>query len=147
MAAPLHPAGIFAAPANLSEVAFEAQDLRSRHKAFSTLPWCRYRSDTGAILHMAGLHDPYVGGFWQVVAEVDHIVTSTHGNPAMRRYLTGVSSQVVAQANCSVTVVRFRAARPGVGAERTHTASSNTELCQVLEATRGFALGLLGWQP
>ena len=113
MAAPLHPAGIFASPGYLSEVACEGDGLRSWHQVFSTLPWRRYSSDTGAILHMAGLHDPYAGGFWQVVAEVDHIVTSTHGNPAMRRNLTGVSSQVVAQANCSVTVVRVWGSRTG----------------------------------
>ena len=38
--------------------------------------------------------------------QVDHIVMGARGNSAMRRYLGSVSSQVVAQANCSVTVVR-----------------------------------------
>ena len=55
---------------------------------------------------MAGLHDPYAGGSWQVVIPVDHIAIGAHGNSAMRRYLSGVSSQMVAQTNCSVTVVR-----------------------------------------
>ena len=38
--------------------------------------------------------------------QVDHIVMGARGNSALRRYLGSVSSQVVAQANCSVTVVR-----------------------------------------
>lgn len=39
---------------------------------------------------------------------VDHIVMGARGNSALRRYLGSVSSQVVAQADCSVTVVRAR---------------------------------------
>jgi nucleotide-binding universal stress UspA family protein len=38
--------------------------------------------------------------------QVDHIVMGARGNSALRRYLGSVSSQVVAQADCSVTVVR-----------------------------------------
>jgi len=38
--------------------------------------------------------------------QVDHIVMGARGNSALRRYLGSVSSQVVAQANCTVTVVR-----------------------------------------
>lgn len=38
--------------------------------------------------------------------QVDHIVMGARGNSAVRRYLGSVSSQVVAQADCSVTVVR-----------------------------------------
>jgi protein-serine/threonine kinase len=38
--------------------------------------------------------------------QVDHIVMGARGNSALRRYLGSVSSQVVAQSNCSVTVVR-----------------------------------------
>jgi serine/threonine protein kinase len=38
--------------------------------------------------------------------QVDHIVMGARGNSAMRRYLGSVSSQVVAQAQCTVTVVR-----------------------------------------
>ena len=37
---------------------------------------------------------------------VDHIVMGARGNSVLRRYLGSVSSQVVAQADCSVTVVR-----------------------------------------
>ncbi len=37
---------------------------------------------------------------------VDHIVMGARGNSAMRRYLGSVSSQVVAQSDCTVTVVR-----------------------------------------
>jgi nucleotide-binding universal stress UspA family protein len=37
---------------------------------------------------------------------VDHIVIGARGSSALRRYLGSVSSQVVAEANCSVTVVR-----------------------------------------
>jgi len=38
--------------------------------------------------------------------QVDHIVMGARGNSAMRRYLGSVSAQVVAEADCSVTVVR-----------------------------------------
>ena len=37
---------------------------------------------------------------------VDHIVMGARGNSALRRYLGSVSAQVVAEADCSVTVVR-----------------------------------------
>jgi len=37
---------------------------------------------------------------------VDHIVMGARGNSALRRYLGSVSAQVVAEAECSVTVVR-----------------------------------------
>lgn len=38
--------------------------------------------------------------------QVDHIIMGARGNSALRRYLGSVSSQVVAQADCTVTVVR-----------------------------------------
>jgi nucleotide-binding universal stress UspA family protein len=38
--------------------------------------------------------------------QVDHLVMGARGNSALRRYLGSVSSQVVAQADCTVTVVR-----------------------------------------
>jgi nucleotide-binding universal stress UspA family protein len=38
--------------------------------------------------------------------QVDHIVMGARGNSAIRRYLGSVSSQVVAQSDCTVTVVR-----------------------------------------
>jgi protein-serine/threonine kinase len=38
--------------------------------------------------------------------QVDHIVMGARGNSALRRYLGSVSSQVVAQTDCTVTVVR-----------------------------------------
>jgi protein-serine/threonine kinase len=38
--------------------------------------------------------------------QVDHIVMGARGNSMIRRYLGSVSSQVVAQAPCTVTVVR-----------------------------------------
>jgi eukaryotic-like serine/threonine-protein kinase len=38
--------------------------------------------------------------------QVDHIVMGARGASALRRYLGSVSSQVVAQAECTVTVVR-----------------------------------------
>lgn len=38
--------------------------------------------------------------------QVDHIVMGARGNSALRRYLGSVSAQVVAEASCSVTVVR-----------------------------------------
>jgi eukaryotic-like serine/threonine-protein kinase len=38
--------------------------------------------------------------------EVDHIVMGARGSSALRRYLGSVSSQVVAQSGCTVTVVR-----------------------------------------
>jgi len=37
---------------------------------------------------------------------VDHIVMGARGNSALRRYLGSVSSQVVAESDCTVTVVR-----------------------------------------
>lgn len=39
-------------------------------------------------------------------SHVDHIVMGAHGHSALRRYLGSVSTQVVAQAACSVTVAR-----------------------------------------
>ena len=41
-------------------------------------------------------------------AQVDHIVIGARGASAVRRYLGSVSSQVVAEASCNVTVVRTR---------------------------------------
>ncbi len=38
--------------------------------------------------------------------QADHVVMGARGNSAMRQYLGSVSSQVVAQADCTVTVVR-----------------------------------------
>jgi nucleotide-binding universal stress UspA family protein len=38
--------------------------------------------------------------------EVDHIVIGARGSGALRRYLGSVSSQVVAESPCTVTVVR-----------------------------------------
>lgn len=38
--------------------------------------------------------------------QVDHVVMGARGNSALRRYLGSVSSQVVAEADCTVTVVR-----------------------------------------
>jgi len=43
-------------------------------------------------------------------AQVDHIVIGARAASAMRRYLGSVSSRVVAEAPCNVTVVRTRAA-------------------------------------
>jgi non-specific serine/threonine protein kinase/protein-serine/threonine kinase len=42
--------------------------------------------------------------------QVDHILMGARGSGAARRYLGSVSSQVVAEAPCSVTVVRLPAA-------------------------------------
>ncbi len=42
--------------------------------------------------------------------QVDHIVMGARGSSGLRRYLGSVSSQVVAQAGCSVTVVRAASA-------------------------------------
>ncbi|MES2148531.1 MAG: bifunctional serine/threonine-protein kinase/universal stress protein [Pseudomonadota bacterium] len=44
---------------------------------------------------------------------VDHIVVGARGSSTLRRYLGSVSSQVVAEANCTVTVVKVE---PGNGA-------------------------------
>jgi protein-serine/threonine kinase len=46
--------------------------------------------------------------------QIDHIVMGARGNSALRRYLGSVSSQVVAESDCTVTVVR--AAEPTDGA-------------------------------
>jgi len=40
------------------------------------------------------------------INDVDHIVIGSRGSSALRRYLGSVSSQVVAQADCTVTVVK-----------------------------------------
>ncbi len=45
--------------------------------------------------------------------QVDHIVMGARGNSALRRYLGIVSSEVVAQAECTVTVVRVPSASGG----------------------------------
>jgi nucleotide-binding universal stress UspA family protein len=38
--------------------------------------------------------------------DVDHIIIGSRGTSALRRYLGSVSAQVVAEANCTVTVVK-----------------------------------------
>ena len=38
--------------------------------------------------------------------EVDHIIIGSRGSSAIRRYLGSVSAKVVAEANCTVTVVK-----------------------------------------
>jgi nucleotide-binding universal stress UspA family protein len=51
--------------------------------------------------------------------QVDQIVMGARGNSALRRYLGSVSAQVVAQADCTVTVVRVPSAQraePAAGA-------------------------------
>jgi len=45
--------------------------------------------------------------------QVDHIVMGARGQSALRRYLGSVSSQVVAQSDCTVTVVRASEPVPG----------------------------------
>ena len=40
--------------------------------------------------------------------QADHIVMGARGTSGLRRYLGSVSSQVVAESDCSVTVVRQR---------------------------------------
>jgi nucleotide-binding universal stress UspA family protein len=44
--------------------------------------------------------------------EVDHIIIGSRGSSAIRRYLGSVSAQVVAEANCTVTVVKHRIRSP-----------------------------------
>ena len=39
---------------------------------------------------------------------VDHIMMGARGHSTTRRYLGSVSAQVVAEAHCSVTVIRLR---------------------------------------
>jgi non-specific serine/threonine protein kinase/protein-serine/threonine kinase len=43
---------------------------------------------------------------------VDHIMMGARGHSSTRRYLGSVSSQVVAEAPCSVTVIRLPEGRP-----------------------------------
>ena len=38
--------------------------------------------------------------------DVDHIILGSRGNSTLRRYLGSVSAQVVAEASCTVTVVK-----------------------------------------
>jgi nucleotide-binding universal stress UspA family protein len=49
--------------------------------------------------------------------QVDHVVIGSRGSSTLRRYLGSVSSQVVAQATCSVTVVKARPAEPASTAQ------------------------------
>lgn len=46
---------------------------------------------------------------------VDHIVMGARGNSALRRYLGSVSSQVVAESDCTVSVVRVAARAQALG--------------------------------
>ncbi len=55
--------------------------------------------------------------------QVDHLVLGARGHSAMRRYLGSVSSQVAAQAPCTVTVVRAR----GTAESRDAEASADAE--------------------
>jgi len=45
------------------------------------------------------------------INDVDHIVIGSRGSSALRRYLGSVSAQVVAEADCTVTVVKTPASR------------------------------------
>jgi nucleotide-binding universal stress UspA family protein len=56
--------------------------------------------------------------------QVDHIVIGARGSSTLRRYLGSVSSQVVAEAPCSVTVVRL----PGSGATPEHSSPAQGSL-------------------
>ena len=47
--------------------------------------------------------------------QVDHIVMGARGQSALRRYLGSVSSQVVAESDCTVTVVRASAPTEDAG--------------------------------
>ena len=47
--------------------------------------------------------------------QVDHIVMGARGNSALRRYLGSVSAQVVAEAECTVTVVKVPATERDAG--------------------------------
>jgi protein-serine/threonine kinase len=46
---------------------------------------------------------------------VDHLVLGARGHSTLRRYLGSVSSEVVARAPCTVTVVRARPPGGGTG--------------------------------
>ena len=50
--------------------------------------------------------------------KVDHIVIGARGSSNLRRYLGSVSSHVVAEAPCSVTVVRVPEREASSGPER-----------------------------
>lgn len=49
--------------------------------------------------------------------QIDHIVMGARGNSALRRYLGSVSSQVVAESDCTVTVVRAAEAAASAAVE------------------------------
>ncbi|HJV74097.1 MAG TPA: bifunctional serine/threonine-protein kinase/universal stress protein [Noviherbaspirillum sp.] len=55
------------------------------------------------------------------VNDVDHIVIGSRGSSAFRRYLGSVSSQVVAQADCTVTVVK------SAGSSASHSPASEAQ--------------------
>ena len=46
-------------------------------------------------------------------AHADHILLGARGSSGLRRYMGSVSSQVVAEASCTVTVVRPRSGKAG----------------------------------
>jgi len=48
---------------------------------------------------------------------IDHIVMGARGSSPLRRLLGSVSAKVVAEAPCTVTVVRTRESQSGVGSE------------------------------
>ena len=61
---------------------------------------------------------------------VDHIVVGARGSSTLRRYLGSVSSQVVAQAPCSVTVVRLSEHAERRALLRDGTPPSNDDLAK-----------------
>ncbi|CAN5263286.1 bifunctional serine/threonine-protein kinase/universal stress protein [soil metagenome] len=57
--------------------------------------------------HVLEAHDPAAAIIEYANSnDVDHIIVGSRGSSALRRYLGSVSSQVVAEAHCSVTVVK-----------------------------------------
>jgi nucleotide-binding universal stress UspA family protein len=60
------------------------------------------------------------------VNRVDHIVIGSRGSSALRRYLGSVSAVVVAEAPCSVTVVRTAGAVPDTEAPADLTGPAKT---------------------
>lgn len=52
------------------------------------------------------------------VNDVDHIVIGSRGSSTLRRYLGSVSSQVVAQADCTVTVVKSAGSAAATASEK-----------------------------
>jgi len=86
----------------------EGQNLHVKHLV-ELKHWVRplQLADDRATFHVLEASDPAAAIVeYARINDVDHIVIGSRGSSVLRRYLGSVSSQVVAQADCTVTVVK-----------------------------------------